>query len=40
MVLEHCSRPLADRFQVSPEAMRIRLEGIGLLARQKEPSLF
>ena len=40
MVLEHCSRPLADKFQVSAEAMRIRLEGIGLLLRKNEPSLF
>jgi hypothetical protein len=40
MVLEHCSRPLADRFQVSPEAMRIRLEDMGLLLRKKEASLF
>src|SRR5438128_1362815 len=34
MVLEHCSRPLADKFQVSAEAMRIRLEGMGLLLRK------
>jgi hypothetical protein len=40
MVLEHCSRPLADKFQVSPEAMRIRLEDMGLLLRKKEASLF
>jgi hypothetical protein len=40
MVLEHCSRPLADRFQVSAEAMRIRLEGVGLLLRKNEASLF
>lgn len=40
MVLEHCSRPLADQFQVSAEAMRIRLEELGLLLRKKEPSLY
>lgn len=40
MVLEHCSRPLGDKFQVSAEAMRIRLEGMGLLLRKREPSLF
>jgi hypothetical protein len=40
MVLEHCSRPLADKFHVSAEAMRIRLEGMGLLLRKKEASLF
>lgn len=40
MVLEHCSRQLADKFQVSAEAMRIRLEGMALLLRKKEPSLF
>jgi Zn-dependent peptidase ImmA (M78 family) len=40
MVLEHISRALADRFQVSAEAMRIRLEGMGFLLRKKEPSLF
>lgn len=40
MVLEHCSRPLADKFQVSAEAMRIRLEVMGFLLRKKEASLF
>jgi len=40
MLLEHCSRPLADKFQVSAEAMRIRLEDLGLLLRKKEASLF
>lgn len=40
VVLEHCSRQLAEKFQVSAEAMRIRLEGMGLLLRKKEPSLF
>ncbi len=40
MVLEHCSRPLADKFQVSAKAMRIRLETLGLLLRKKEQSLF
>lgn len=40
MILEQLSRPLADQFQVSPEAMRIRLEDLGFLARKKEASLF
>jgi Zn-dependent peptidase ImmA (M78 family) len=40
LVLEQCSRPLAEMFQVSAEAMRIRLEGMGLLVRKNEPSLF
>ncbi len=40
MVLEHCSRPLADKFQGSAEAMRIRLEGMGFLLRKREASLF
>lgn len=40
MLFEHCSRPLAGQFQVSPEAMRIRLEQLKLLVRRKEASLF
>ncbi len=32
--LERVSRPLADRFLVSPSAMRIRLEHVGLLHRK------
>jgi Zn-dependent peptidase ImmA (M78 family) len=40
MILEQLSRPLAEQFQVSPEAMRIRLEALGYLARTKEASLF
>ncbi|MFL5330486.1 MAG: ImmA/IrrE family metallo-endopeptidase [Gemmataceae bacterium] len=40
MVLEHCSRPLAEKFQVSAEAMRIRLEGMGLLLRKRVAALF
>lgn len=40
MVLENAIRPLATTFQVSPEAMRIRAEGIGLLLRKREASLF
>lgn len=40
MLLEHAARPLAAGFQVSPDAMRIRLEGMGLLARKKENLLF
>jgi Zn-dependent peptidase ImmA (M78 family) len=40
MVLDHCSRPLADKFQVSAEAMRIRLEDMGFLLGKQEASLF
>jgi len=40
MLLEHSARPLAGTFEVSPEAMRIRLESMGLLARKKEQLLF
>lgn len=39
-MLEHVARPLAQRFEVSPEAMRYRLEGMQLLLRKKESSLF
>ena len=40
MLLEHVARPLAQTFEVSPDSMRIRLEGLQLLLRKKEPSLF
>lgn len=40
MLLEHVARPLAQKFEVSPDAMRIRLEGMNLLLRKKEPTLF
>jgi hypothetical protein len=33
-VLEHFARPFADQFLVSPAAMRIRLEKLGLLHRE------
>ena len=33
-VLEHFARPFAERFMVSPIAMRIRLEKLGLLHRE------
>ncbi len=39
-VLENSVRPLATVFQVSPEAMRIRAEGMKLLLRKREASLF
>lgn len=39
-VFEWFCRPLADAFKVSPTAMRIRLEGMGLLLRKKQESLF
>lgn len=40
ILMENAVRPLAINFQVSPEAMRIRSEGMGLVLRKKEPSLF
>lgn len=40
MLLEHAARPLAEKFSVSPEAMRIRLEGLRLLVRVRETMLF
>jgi Zn-dependent peptidase ImmA (M78 family) len=40
MVLEQFSRPLASKFAVSPEAMRIRLDELHLLVRKKQATLF
>lgn len=40
LLMECYSRPLAADFQVSPEAMRIRLEQLKLLVRRREASLF
>lgn len=40
MLFEHACRPPAEKFEVSADAMRIRLEGMKLLQRKKEPSLF
>ena len=40
LLLESAARPIAERFEVSAEAMRIRLEGLGLLKRKKENLLF
>ncbi len=40
MLLEHVCRPLAEMFEVSPDAMRIRLEDMRLMLRKTEPSLF
>lgn len=37
---EEFCRPMADRFEVSREAMRIRLEQLGLLVLKKENTLF
>lgn len=39
-LLEDAIRPLAVQFEASPEAMRIRAEGMGLLLRNKERLLF
>ena len=40
-VMEHFARPFAEQFLVSPVAMRIRLERLGLLHREvpRQPSL-
>jgi hypothetical protein len=38
--MEDAVRPLAIKFGVSPEAMRIRAEGMGLLLRKREARLF
>jgi len=40
LVMDRFSRPLAEKFAVSAEAMRIRLEELGLLARKRENTLF
>ena len=40
LVLENAIRSFAATFQVSPEAMRIRCEGMGFLLRKKEAMLF
>jgi Zn-dependent peptidase ImmA (M78 family) len=37
--LEHVARPLSQTFQVSPQAMRIRLEKVGFLTRRKASEL-
>ena len=39
-VMEHFARPFAEQFLVSPVAMRIRLERLGLLHREvpRQPS--
>lgn len=38
--MERFCRPLADRFGVSAQAMRIRLQALGLLVKEIEPRLF
>ena len=40
MLMEQYIRPLAKQFQVSREAMRIRLQQLALLVRKRMPSLF
>ena len=40
IAMERFCRPLADRFEVSAEAMRIRLEKIGFLVRDVPNTLF
>jgi hypothetical protein len=40
VVLGNAVRPFANVFQVSPEAMRIRLEGMELVLREKQNRLF
>ena len=39
-VKEEFCRPLAERFEVSREAMRIRLEGLKLIVRERPATLF
>lgn len=39
-IKEEFCRPLAEKFEVSREAMRIRLEKLGLLVQKKEKTLF
>lgn len=39
-VKERFCRPLAERFHVSGEAMRIRLEGLNMIVRQRPTTLF
>jgi hypothetical protein len=41
-LFENVAKPIARRFGVSPAAMRIRLEGLGLLLREapKQTSLW
>jgi Zn-dependent peptidase ImmA (M78 family) len=38
--LDRFAKPLAERFEVSAEAMRIRLEKLGLLMRERPNTLF
>ena len=40
LIMENAVRPFAVKFQVSPEAMRIRAEQMGLLLRKKAALLF
>lgn len=40
VVKEEFCRPLAESFQVSGEAMKIRLEGLGLIVHQRPATLF
>ncbi len=40
VAMERFCRPLADQFEVSAEAMRIRLENLGLLLREVPNTLF
>lgn len=40
MLFEQAARPLAEKFEVSPFAMRIRLEGMKFLCRIRENMLF
>ena len=40
VALDAFCRPLAERFEVSAQPMRYRLEAIGLLVKEHEPQLF
>jgi len=38
--MEQFCKPLAERFAASAQAMRIRLQALGLLVKEIEPELF
>ncbi|TVQ34155.1 MAG: ImmA/IrrE family metallo-endopeptidase [Phycisphaeraceae bacterium] len=40
MAMERFCKPLAERFAASAQAMRIRLQSLELLVKEKEPGLF
>ena len=40
IAMDQFCRPFADKFEVSAQAMRYRLQGLELLVKEKEPRLF